>query len=219
MIQSLGITTLSRYVAKQLNNLLPDVEVKSQVLDSFVSKAIERTEYCFSKINNECFFDGRNVRFDHLHTDQYAMFLYYLSNTIWRQEKDEILAGKIYFLNKALNGLNIFYKVALPDIFLLFHCVGMVLGRAEYKDYFVAFQNATVGANKDRVYPSLGEGTMMCASSAVIGNCKIGDNCLVSINTVVMERDVPPNMVVFGKYPDIAYKRTKTSVIERYFIA
>ena len=138
MIQSLGITTLSRYVAKQLNNLLPDVEVKSQVLDSFVSKAIERTEYCFSKINNECFFDGRNVRFDHLHTDQYAMFLYYLSNTIWRQEKDEILAGKIYFLNKALNGLNIFYKVALPDIFLLFHCVGMVLGRAEYKDYFVA---------------------------------------------------------------------------------
>ncbi len=219
MIQSLDTATLTRYVTKQLNNLLPDVEVQPELLAPFVKQAMERVEYCFSRINNECFFDGCSAKFDHLHADQYAMFLYYLSNTIWRVKKDETLAGKIYYLNKALNGLNILYKVTLPDIFFLIHCVGIVLGRAEYKDYFVAVQNSTVGANGNRIYPRLGKGVMMCAGSALIGNCKIGDNCLISINTTVMEKDIPPNMVIFGKYPDISYKRTKKSVIERYFIA
>ncbi|MHC4571173.1 MAG: LbetaH domain-containing protein [Planctomycetota bacterium] len=219
MIQSLDTATITRYVAKQLNNLLPDVEVKSQVLVPFVNKAIERTEYCFSKINHKCFFDGSNVRFDHLHTEQYTMFLYYLSNTIWRQKKDDNLASKIYCLNKALNGISIFYKVALPDIFFLTHSVGTVLGRAEYNDYFVATQRVTIGANKNLEYPVLGKGVAVYGGSAVIGKCKIGNNCLISINTVVMEKDIPDNMVVFGKYPNISYKETRKSVVARYFIS
>lgn len=219
MIQSLDTKTLSRYIAKQLNNLLPDVKVTPKVLLPFVNRAIERTEYCFSKINNKCFFDGNNVRFDHLHTEQYAVFLYFLSNTIWRQKKDENLAGKIFCLNKALNAINIFYKVALPDIFFLTHCVGTVLGRAEYNDYFVATQRVTIGANKNLEYPVLGKGVAVYGGGAIIGKCIIGDNCLISINTTVMETDIPDNMVVFGGYPDISFKRTKKSVIERYFIA
>lgn len=219
MIQSLDTLTLTRYVTKQVNNLLPDVEVQSELLAPFVKQAIERVEYCFSRINNEYFFDGRSAKFDHLHADQYSMFLYYLSNTIWRQEKDETLAAKIYYLNRALNGLNIFYKVALPDIFHLIHCVGIVLGRAEYNDYFVATQRVTIGANKNFEYPVLGKGVAVYGGSAIIGKCKIGDNCLISVNTTVMETDIPDNMVVFDGSPDISYKRTTKSVIERFFIA
>jgi len=129
------------------------------------------------------------------------------------------MAAKIYYLNKALNGLNIFYKVALPDVFRLIHCVGIVLGRAEYNDYFVATQRVTIGANKNLEYPVLGKGVAVYGGSGIIGKCKIGDNCQISINTVVMEKDIPPNMVVFGKYPDISYKRTNKSVVERFFIA
>ena len=218
MIQSLDTMALTRYVVRQLNNLLPDSEVDAQAMALFVEKAMKRTEYCFSRINDKYFFDGRHVRFNHLNTDQYAMFLYYLSNTIWLEEKDDELASKVYYLNKALNGLDAFYEVNLPDIFLLVHPIGTVLGRGEYKDYFVAYQRVTVGGNIDLEHPVLGKGIAMYGGSALIGNCKIGDNCLISTGTIVMESNIPQDMVVFGKYPDISYKRTKKNVVERYFI-
>ena len=219
MIQSLDTTTLTKYLAQQLNNLLPGFDINGDILYPFVKKAIERTEYCFSKINIKYFFDGTNVRFNHLNTDQYAMFLYYLSNTIWQAEKDGLLASKLYYLNKALNGLDAFYEVKLPDIFILTHPVGTVLGRGNYSDYFVAYQRVTIGGNTELDYPTLGKGVAMYGGSAVIGKCKIGDGCSISFGTVVMERDIPPNMVVFGNHPDITYKRASKSPIERYFIA
>lgn len=218
MIQSLDTITLTKYVAKQLNNLLPDSEIVPRVITLFVKKAMERTEYCFSKVNNRNFFDGKHALFNHLNTDQYAIFLYYLSNTIWREERDGLLAGKVYYLNKTLNALDAFYEVDLPDIFLLAHPIGTVLGRGEYKDYFIAYQRVTVGRNTDLEHPILGKGLVMYGGSALIGKCKVGDNCLISVGTIVMERNIPPDMVVFGRYPDISYKRTKKSVIERYFI-
>lgn len=218
MIQSLDTTTLAKYVAQQLNNLLPDFDISGDVLYPFVKKAIERTEYCFSKINIKYFFDGNNVRFNHLNTDQYAMFLYYLSNTIWAEEKDDIMAGKVYYLNKALNGFDAFYEVILPDIFILTHPVGTVLGRGNYSDYFVAYQRVTIGGNTELDYPTLGKGVAMYGGSAVIGKCNIRNGCSISFGTIVMERDIPPNMVVFGNHPDIAYKRASKSPIERYFI-
>ncbi|MFC1509554.1 serine acetyltransferase [Candidatus Omnitrophota bacterium] len=218
MRQSLDVNTLNRYVAKQLNNLLPDSKINSKALIVFVKKAIKRTEYCFSKIKNRYFFDGTHVRFNHLNTDQYAMFLYYLSNTIWRDKKDERLASKVYYLNKALNGLDAFYEVNLPDIFLLVHPIGTALGKGEYKDYFVAYQRVTVGGNTDLEHPILGRGVAMYGGSALIGKCKVGDNCLISVGTIVMESDIHPDMVVFGRYPDLSFKKTKNRVMERYFI-
>ena len=219
MIQSLDNSTLAEYISKQLNNLFPDNEIAPNILQSFVNKAIKRTEYCFSKINIKYFFDGKNVLFNHLNTDQYAMFLYYLSNTIWTEEKNVVLAAKVYYLNKALNGLDAFYEVILPDIFMLTHPVGTVLGRGKYSDYFIAYQRVTIGGNLNLEYPLLGKGVVMYGCSAIIGNCNISDGCLISFGTVIIERDIPPNMVVFGHHPDIKYKTTSRSTIERYFIS
>ena len=217
MIQSLDDKTLAEYVTKQLNNLFPDNEIKSSVLQAFVRKAVKRLEYCFSRINVKYFFDGKNVLFNHLNTDQYAMFLYYLSNTIWMEEKNNIIASKVYYLNKSLNGLDIFYEVMLPEIFLLTHPVGTVLGRGKFSDYFVAYQRVTIGGNKNLEYPTLGKGVAIYGGGSIIGKCNIGDNCLISFGTIVMEKDIPANMVVFGYHPDIQYKPTSKSVIERYF--
>jgi len=127
MIQSLDNKGLAEYLSKQLNSLFPDNEIRPSILQSFIKKAVERMEYCFSKVNIKYFFNGENVLFNHLNTDQYAMFLYYLSNTIWTKEKDDVLASKVYYLNKSLNGLDAFYEIILPDIFILTHPVGTVL--------------------------------------------------------------------------------------------
>lgn len=216
--QSLSENELINYVTKQLNFHFPDHMVSADRLAPCVHRALQRIEHCFSKINIKYYFDGNCLTFNHLNTDQYAIFLYYLSNTIWREDNDDKLASKVYYLNKALNCLDAFYEVNLPDIFILVHPLGAVLGRGEYQDYFVAYQGATVGSNKNQEYPKIGKGVAMYGGSALIGNCKISDNCLISAGTMVMDKDVPPDMVVFGRYPDISYKKTKKSVIERYFL-
>jgi len=217
MIQSLNLSKLISFVSKQISNLFPDCETKESHLDFFIKKAIKRVEYCFSKINIKYFNDGKNIYFNHLNSDQYASFLYYLSNTIWEESKDEKLASKVYYLNKALHAVDIFYEVELPDIFLLTHPVGTVLGRGKYSNYFVAYQRVTVGSNMKSEYPTIGKGVAMYGGSALIGNCVVSNNCLISIGTIVMDTNIPPEMVVFGKYPDIKWKKTKKSVIERYF--
>jgi serine O-acetyltransferase len=216
--QSLDTETLTRFVTNQVNNWFPDSRMRPPILSAFVKKAIKRIEYCFSRVNNKYFFDGKTTQFNHLHSDQYAMFLYYLSNTIWQDERDVNLASKVYYLNKALHGLDAFYEAQLPDICLFVHCVGTVLGRAEYQDYFVAYQRVTVGGN-NRKYPTLGKGIVMYGNSALIGNSNIGDNCFVSYGTVVVDETVPPNKLVFGRSPEITLKETRKSVIERFFLA
>lgn len=216
MHQSLDTETLTRFVTDQLNNWFPDSRIKPSILSAFVKRAIKRTEHCFSKVNNKYFFDGETAQFNHLNSDQYAMFLYFLSNSVWQQERDVNLATKVYYLNKALHGLDAFYEAQLPDIFLFVHCIGTVLGRAEYQDYFVAYQRVTVGGN-NRKYPSLGKGIVLYGNSALIGNSTIGDNCFVSYGTVVVDDSVPSNRLVFGRSPEIKLKETKKSVIESFF--
>jgi len=210
---------LSAYIAKQLNFIFPDKDmIHEGKLKPFVTKALKRIEHCFSKINVKYYFDGKNILFNHLHADQYATFLYYLSNTVWRDSKDENIASKIYYLNKMLHALDAYYEVELPDVFLLSHPVGAVLGRGNYNDYLVVYQRVSVGANKNQVYPRIGKAVIMYGGSALIGKCTVGDNCLFSIGTIVMDRDIPSDMVVYGTYPNINHKRTTKSVMERYFL-
>lgn len=217
MQQSLSTDELNRYVLKQINHFFPDVRIHAKRLKPSLHKTMERLEYCFSKIRNKYFYDGSRVRFNHLNTDQYAIFLYFLSNTIWREEQDEDLACRAYYLNKLLNGLDVFYQVALPDIFLLVHPVGTVLGRGEYKDYFVAYQRVTVGGNTGLDYPFIGRGVAMYAGSALIGKCAIGENALISANVTVMDQDVPPSTIAYSDHTGIHFKEAKKSVFDLYF--
>ena len=108
-------------------------------------------------------------------------------------------------LNKALSACEIFYEVDLPDIFLLEHPVGTVMGRGKFSDYFFFLQNCTVGAN-DNLYPELGERVIMLAGSKVLGTCHIGNNVIISANTYVKDEDIPDDCIVFGSSPNLTIK-------------
>jgi serine O-acetyltransferase len=79
---------------------------------------------------------------------------------------------------------------------LLFHCVGTMLGKAEYNDYFVALQDATIGSHKGN-YPKMGIGVSMTAHSSLISNCTIGDRVSISAYTNLFQQDLSDNSVVF----------------------
>jgi serine O-acetyltransferase len=209
---SLDAKELGDYVAHQLTAFFPDVRVAPEHLARALAFSLDRAEHCFSRIRLKYFDDAGEAVFDHLHTDQYAMVLYLLSHSLFRLDKNRSLASKVYALNKALHGLDVFYEVELPDVFAFQHPVGTVLGRARYGNYFFVYQRCTVGANIDDVYPTLGEGVVMFSGSAVIGDCTVGSNCWVSTDTVIMDVDVPSNSVVFGRPPQLVVKPTTRDV-------
>ena len=220
MIISLGKAELTSYVARQINSLFPDKIVTDESLSLYVERALERLEYCFSHINIKYFFDGEQSHFNHLNTDQYAMFLYFLCNTIHRLEGEPALASKIYALNKSLHAIDAFYEVELPDIFAFQHPVGTVLGRGKYSDYFFVYHRCSIGSSLKGEYPTLGEGVVMFGGSGIIGNCTVGDNCWLSVGALVMGSvNVPADSLVFGTSPGNIIKPTSRNVIRDIFVA
>ena len=111
-------------------------------------------------------------------------------------------------MNKLLNGLDLFYKVQMPSIFYLVHPVGTVLGRAKYDDYFVAYQNCTVGSNKN-IFPKIGKYVTMRPGSKIIGNSKIGNNCDIGINAVVLDQNIKINSIYLGEPKKFQLKLNK----------
>lgn len=207
---SLPPAGLARLAAAQCNAFFPDGdEVSGELLMPAVLGALPRLEHCFAAIDNKYFFDGQSAVFSHLHGDQYAMWLYLLSNELHRQGGPASTCSKLFLLNKSLHGCDIYYEVALPSVFLLVHPLGTVLGRGEYSDYFVSYQRVGVGSNYD-VYPRFGRHVTLRPGASVLGGCTIGDMCQIAAGSLVLDRDLPDNSLYIGNPKTAVVKRQET---------
>ncbi|QPF82950.1 serine acetyltransferase [Bradyrhizobium genosp. L] len=214
---SLGRNELVLYVQKQFENLFPDGADLGD-LPGFIDKALGRVEHCFSRVRLKGFSANGEAWFSHRHSDQYAIFLYYLANTAFREKPGHPIADKAYALNKALHGLDAFYEVELPDVFAVQHPVGTVLGRASYADYFLCYHNCTVGANLDNDYPSFGRGVVMYGGGRVIGKTAVGDNSFVSTGAIIIDGGVlAADSVLHGIYPNARRSPTSRNVMRGIF--
>lgn len=214
---SLGRNDLIGYVRKQFENLYPDGADLGD-LPRFVALALGRVEHCFSRVRLKGFFANGEALFSHWHSDQYAIFLYYLANTTFRERPGHPVADKAYALNKALHALDAFYEVELPDVFAVQHPVGTVLGRARYSDYFICYHNCTVGANLDNDYPSFGRGVVMYGGSRVIGKTAVGDNTFVSTGAIAIDGGtLEAGSILHGIYPNAGRSPTSRNVVRDIF--
>ncbi len=205
-----GVSGLHNLVSCQIS-FFGNLGLKSQphVLRQGIDTALGRAGYCFSKIINRYYQSNDIPVLDPTHTGQYAIFLYFLSNSLQFVKGDGVcVAAKVYALNKMLHGIDIFYEVQLPDVFFLDHPVGSVIGRAAFSDYFQFGQNCTVGNNHGK-YPRFGKNVRLCAGAMVLGDCVIGDNVTISAGTVVKDQSILSNSLVFGRSPDLIIKQQK----------
>lgn len=200
---SLGKAALSRYLVHQLNHFFPDANTLTQSeVSPVVEEALERLEHCFKHIQLKYFSDSCGVVFNHLNSDHYAMFLYWVSNTAYKRFANENLATKSFYLNKAMHGVDCFYAVSLPEIFLFVHPVGSVIGNAHFEDYFVVYQNCTIGSTDKGIYPTFSKETVLYSGVSVIGECHIGENVIFGANTKWLNQAVESHSVVLGAHPN-----------------
>lgn len=202
--------------SKQLSNFLTfDYETELNELTISILNTLEKIETNFAYNKNKYYSKEGKIFFNPFHSGQYSIFLYYLSNDLWKQNKS-FLADKVYYLNKILHSVDMYYEIELPDIFVLDHPVGSVLGRAEYSDYFSFAQNCTVGNNKG-IYPTFEEKVSLLSGSKVIGNSKIESNVIISANSYIKDTNIPKNSIVFGQSPNLTIKGKSSSYFESYF--
>jgi len=210
---SISEKTLKSLICKQVDNFFTLENDERKSLLQSLPKALARCDENFSQNTNKYYSDVKgNTLFNPYHSVQYTIFLYFLSSEVASTGNTE-LADKLYYLNRAMNGLDLYYKIELPTIFFSDHPLASVLGRAKYGCYFCFQQGCTVGNNHGQ-YPIIGDYVRMFANSSIIGECRIGNNVFIASGSMVKDIDVPSNTIVFGQSPQLTFKQMP----EEYFL-
>ncbi len=197
---SLPKEELKSYISSQLANIFPDkYEMKGNDINSAFELGIERLENCYKYISTPAYCDGEQTFFSHLHADQYAQFLYYFSNSLWKLSENKPICDKLMYLNRVLNNFFFSYKGCLPDIFFFAHPVGSIIGNAVYSDFLVIFQGVTINTSTDsngNPAPILGKGLHLSTGAKIIGNQPIGDRVSIGVDTVIYNQAIPDDKTV-----------------------
>lgn len=206
--------SLLSYLTAQCAAVVPDGREAAfqAVVDSHLDEALERLHRCI----NACA-PWRPDEFNILQSSQHTIFLYYLSNTIWTQSGDTEAPTRLFLMNKAFNGIDLFYEIAMPEVFYIGHSVGIVLAKATYGNYLVLYQNSTVGRHKADI-PVLGDRVVLYPNTAVIGRSVVGDDAVVSQGVSVVNKQVPQRSIAFAGGPgELVFRPRPDDLIGEYF--
>lgn len=195
VIESIARESIAPYVAKQIDNLLPlgaDNDHTQPVLELHLDEALTRVQRCIDEVSM-----WRVGHFDVLHSTQYCIFIYYLANTIWKREGDRAICTKLFLLNKALNAIDLFYEIEMPEVFFIGHSAGIVLAKASYGNHLVLYQNSTVGKNHGEA-PVISNGVIMYPNTAIIGRSNVAKNSVISQGVSVINSNTTSDSIVFS---------------------
>lgn len=215
MNKSLSNDDLLEYLSKQLNNNFPDNDNLNNLV-FVVNEALSKLEYNFRHVALPYYLKDGKPFFNHLNSDHYTVFLYYCSNVAYKID-DISLASKFFYLNKIMNSFHCMYDTELPDIFIVCHGVGTVLGKAKYENFFVVTQGCTVGANARWDYPRLGKYLIMYPNSSILGGSIISNYVIASNNSMILNENIPDSCLVVGRYPNTLIKENNLSTYAQFF--
>lgn len=185
-------TALARFVARQLDAMVPGEGIEDDLenVQPLIAPALQRLRPILRAVRA---FDENE--FNHLNSLQYATFLYLLANEQWRSRPSEPLADRLFCLNRALNAIDLFYAVEMPEVFFLSHGLGAVIGNATFGERCVFFQNVTVGRVGNQ-RPVIGRNVVLYPGSVVTGSSVVADGCVIAAGTVVHGECIEPDTIV-----------------------
>ena len=208
-----SISNLTLYISKQLNSLFPaeGLDCDIEELGRIINIALERMRPILEAVRA-----FEENAFDHFNTLQYSTFLYLVSNEYWQLTQKTELSERIFCLNRALNSIELFYCVNMPEIFLLAHGLGSVLVNTHYGNKLVIFQNVSVGRVGDEK-PFISENVILFPGSIISGNTLIGKNCVVGAGVVLHNFELPDNTMAIRNAEGFVLKPRKRDFSALYF--
>lgn len=206
--------SLIAYTTAQCASVVPDGRDAAfrAAIEERLDEALERLHRCI----NACA-PWRPDEFNVLQSSQHCIYLYFLANTIWRRSGETAAPTRLFLMNKAFNGIDLFYEIAMPEVFYIGHSVGIVLAKATYGERLVLYQGVTVGRHKADV-PVIGERVVLYPQSAVIGRAMIEDGAVLSQGVKAINRRVPKGQIAFaGAGGVLTFKPSPPELIGEYF--
>lgn len=206
--------SLLDYTVAQCVAITPDGREAAfrSAIDAHLDEALARLGRCIDACA-----PWRPGEFNVLQSSQHTIYLYYLANTIWTRSGDTAAPTRLFLMNKALNGIDLFYEIAMPEVFYIGHSVGIVLAKATYGNHLVLYQNTTVGRHKDQI-PVIGERVVLYPGSAVVAGAVVADDVVISQGVRVIGRAVPRGMMVFAGGPgELIFRPRPDDLMAEYF--
>ena len=205
--------SLLDYTVAQCAAIVPDGREAAfrAAADAHLDAALERLHVLI----NACA-PWRPDQFNVLQSSQHCIYLYFLANTIWEKSGDTAAPTRLFLMNKALNGIDLFYEIAMPEVFYIGHSAGIVLAKATYGNHLVLYQNSTIGRHKTDI-PVIGDRVVVYPNSAIIGRSVVGDDAVISQGTSVINKTVPAGQMAFRSGDGLAFSPRPDDLLAEYF--
>jgi len=206
--------SLLDYIVRQQAAVVPDgrEDAFRKACDAHFDEALRRLSVCIDACS-----PWRPGEFNVLQSSQHTIFLYYLANTIWRRSAETAAPTRLFLMNKAFNGIDLFYEIAMPQVFYIGHSVGIVLAKANYGNHLVLYQGVTIGRHKDQI-PRIGDRDVLYPGSAVVAGAVIEDDVVLSQGVRVIGRQVSKGQMVFaGAAGELTFRPRPDDLLQEYF--
>jgi len=150
--------------------------------------------------------------------DHYVILAYRLAYALWKNGKTEY-AEAVYYSLRVRGSIDLFYTTEIGPYFFPTHALGTVIdSHVKYGQFFKVYDGVHIGPYnivgidpKMWIHPQIGDNVTLLNGSKVFGNSIIGNNVIVSCNTVIINEEIPDNCIVSGFSPNLFFKKLKST--------
>jgi serine O-acetyltransferase len=145
----------------------------------------------------------------------HAVWAHHISQWLWQHDL-RFLARFNSQVFRFFTGIEIHPAAEIGRRFFIDHGMGVVIGEtAIVGDDVTLYQGVTLGGTgkeQGKRHPTIGANVVIGTGARVLGNIRVGENCRIGANSVVL-RSVPDNSTVVGVPGHIVLRNGKRVVI------
>jgi serine O-acetyltransferase len=148
-----------------------------------------------------------------------SLFYFRVKSVLKNEDKNIIIKLLIYFLfscvKLASKGMqNLYINGEIEGGLVFYHAFSTIISaNSHIGQNCKIWQGVTIGFDEKGKAPWIGNNVRISTGAKIIGGIKIGDNCIIGPNALVV-RSIPPNCVVVSE-PSYIVKRDGKWVFEK----
>lgn len=155
--------------------------------------------------------EGKGIlRLEYL--DHYVIICFRFANQLF-YDGNLKLADSVYYSMRIRGNIDLFYRANIGEYFMPTHALGTVMdSHSTYGKLFKIYNGvhigpySIVGKEPSRwEHPKFGDFVTVLSHSKIFGNTKIGNNVIISSNSIIINEEIPDNCIVSGKSPDLYF--------------
>lgn len=169
-----------------------------------------------SKIRNAYYSNGKNGRIMLNFMDHYVILAFRFSHNLWKAGY-QTLAECVYYSLRVRGSIDLFYTTEIGPFLMPSHALGTVIdSHVHYGKLLKIYNGVHIGpynivgkAPKEWEHPQIGDYVTILNGAKIFGNTVIGNNVIVSVNTLIINEEIPDNCIVSGSSPNLFFQRLK----------